>query len=508
MDSKGKVYLVGAGPGDPGLISVKGLECLRRADMVLYDGLVNPLLLRHTTGDARRTCRTAGPDGRVLLQDEINARLVEGARAGKTVVRLKGGDPFIFGRGSEEAQALADAQIEFEVVPGITAATAASEYAGISLTRRDLASCVAFVTGHEDPAKEDPSIDYQNLAAFTGTLVFYMGLHRLPEIVNSLVAAGKDPRTPACVISRATTPEQQTVTAPLNGVAEAVADRGLRAPSIIVIGQCVRQRNAIAWFERRPLLGRRIAITRPAAQADPIIHQALELGAQPILLPTIQILPPEDWSQADAVLSRIHEFDWIVFTSANGVDGLLGRLWSIGGDARRLSRCRIAAIGPATNASLFAYRLRADLVPDEFRGEALAESLRDLVPGKRVLWARASRGRDVLPERLTAAGAALEQVVVYRNVDAEQLPEAEHRMIEQAEIDWIALSSPSIARSLKLLLGNRASTQIGNKVRLASISPVTSQAAREAGLSICAEATTYTWPGIFDAIIAAERTTA
>lgn len=505
MPKLGTVYLVGAGPGDPGLLTLRGLECLQKADLILYDGLVNPLLLRHTSALAERTCRTLTPEGRVLRQDEINARLISAAREGKTVVRLKGGDPFIFGRGSEEAAALVAARVPFEVVPGVTAATAAGEYAGISLTHREQASAVTFVTGHEDPEKEATSIDYKVLAAFSGTLVFYMGLHRLESIVGSLIAAGKPRDTPACVISRATMPLQKTVAARLEDLPPAVQAARLSAPSVIVVGECVRQREKIAWFEKRPLFGMRVGITRPSVAAGETIARALQLGAQPVLMPTIEVLPLDDLSEVDGVLKRLDEYDWLVFSSSNGVTALLGRLWSSGGDMRCLSSLRLAAIGPTTDEALGQFHLRADVVPPTFRAEVLAETLKPLVRGKRVLWARASRARDVLPQQLESVGAAIDELVVYRHVDVPALPDEAHAAIERGGVDWIGLSSPSIARSLACLLSPAATAQLGRAVSLASISPVTSAAAREVGLPIAAEATTHTWDGIFEAIMAAEE---
>ncbi len=504
MSQPGKVYLVGAGPGDPGLLTLKGLECLKRADLILYDGLVNPLLLRHTTARAERTSRSQSPSDRLLKQNEINQRLIDAARVGKTVVRLKGGDPFIFGRGSEEATALAKARIPYEIVPGITAATAAGAYAGISMTHREFASAVAFVTGHEDPSKGQPSLDYSVLAAFPGTLVFYMGLHKIETIVESLLQAGKAPLTPAIVISRATYPDQRTVAAPLHELVAAVRVASLHAPSLIIVGECVSLREEIAWFEHLPLIGKRIGITRPVEQAATVIAQCLELGAQPVLLPTIQILPPADWNQVDAMLERLNEFDWLIFTSVNGVHGLLRRLWEAGHDLRRLATIKVAVIGTATAAALNDYHLRADLVPDSFRAEALAEALSPHVSGKRILWARASRGRDVLPSKLETAGARVEQLVVYQNVDVDALPAAELHRIENGNLDWIGLSSPSIARSLKSLLTPAALAAIGQSVQLASISPVTTEAAKEVGLPIRVEAETYTWDGILDAISSTE----
>lgn len=498
----GKVYLVGAGPGDPGLLTLRGQQCLMQADLVLYDGLVNPLILLNTSAHAERTCRSELPDGRMLQQADINARLISAAREGKTVVRLKGGDPFVFGRGGEEAAALAAAGIPFEVVPGITAAVAASAYAGISLTHREYASAVAFITGHEDPSKEGQAVDYRNLAVFPGTLVFYMGLHRLPAIVDALTAAGKPGDTPAAVVSRGTTPAQRTVVAPLSRLPDAVRQAGLHAPSLIIIGDCVRQRDSIAWFEQRPLFGQRVAIARPTGQAAGVMARLLELGAQPVLLPAIAILPPADWTDVDRALARLPDFDWVVFSSVNGVRFLLERMWETGGDVRRLARARLAAIGDGTAQALADFHLRADLVPESFRAEALAEALKSHVAHKHVLWARASRGRDVLPSELRAAGAEVTEVVVYQNVDVDAWPADLLGTLEQGNVDWICLSSPSIARSVRRLLTPAALAQIGTTTRLASISPVTSAAAREVGMPIAAEATVYNWEGILAAIVA------
>jgi len=505
MKQSGKVYLVGAGPGDPGLISVRGVECLRQADIVLYDGLVNPLLLRHTSARCERTCRSDAPDGRVLKQDEINQRLVDAALSGRTVVRLKGGDPFIFGRGSEEAACLRAHGIEFEIVPGITAAVAASEYAGFSLTHREQASMVTFVTGHEATDKAGARLDYQLLAKQPGTLVFYMGLARLPEIVKSLLEHGRAGTTPAAVISRATTPLHRTVTASLADLPQAVQEGGLHAPSLIVIGECVRQREELRWFEDRPLFGLRIGITRPVAQADAQIARALELGAQPVLMPLIEVKPIGETTALDDVLQRLDQFDWCVFTSVNGVESLLNRLWETGGDMRRVAGLKFAAIGTSTAAALARFHLRADVVPDEFRAEGLAAALKPLVSGQRVLWPRATRGRDVLLEDLAQAGAVVEAVPVYQNVDADQLPEAALDALLRDEVDWIALSSPSIARSLARLLPEAVKNKPDSTLRLASISPVTSAAARDCGLPVHAEALTYTWDGLFEAIRSAQN---
>jgi uroporphyrinogen III methyltransferase / synthase len=505
MTTVGMVYLVGAGPGNPGLLTMRGHECLAAADLVLYDGLVNPELLRLTSAECERTSRVVEREGRRLHQDEINARLIQAAAAGKTVVRLKGGDPFVFGRGAEEARALAEAGIPFEIVPGITAATAAGVYAGISYTHREQASAVAFVTGHEDPAKPQSLLDYDALARFPGTLVFYMGLHRLPAIADALIRAGKPAETPAAVVCSASTPQQQTVTALLGEIAAAVQRAGLHPPSLIVVGSCVQLREQIAWFEKRPLFGVRIGITRPDGQADTAIRRCRELGAQPVLMPTIEILPPDHWSEVDAAIDRLPEYDWLIFTSANGVRSLLSRLWELGFDGRRLRQTKIAVIGDATAEALAEFHLRVDLTPESFRAEALAEALKPLVGGRRVLWARANRGRDVLPRELTAAGATVDEVVAYRNLDVDSLPPEALALMERGELDWIGLSSPSIARQFAALLTPAARKQLGGKVRLVAISPVTAEAAADAGLPIAAVADVYTWDGIFDAIAAAHQ---
>ncbi|QDT45357.1 Uroporphyrinogen-III C-methyltransferase [Gimesia alba] len=502
----GKVYLVGAGPGDPGLITLKGIECLKQADLILYDGLVNPLLLHHVSSKAERTCRVSEGwnQRRILRQDEINQRLIDAALEGKTVVRLKGGDPFIFGRGSEEAVALRNAGIEFEVVPGITAATAAAGYAGISVTHRAHASAVALITGHEDPSKEDSSLDYNALAKFPGTLVFYMGLHKLERIVSSLIQAGKSADTPAAVISRGTTPSQKTVQSDVAHLPEAVRKAELVAPSLIVIGECVTLRDQISWFEQNPLFGLRIGITRPWEQSEAEIQRALNWGAQPVLLPTIEISAPADWQPVDDAIARLDEYQWLVFTSANGVQYFLNRLWETGFDARKLAHLKLATIGPSTAEALNAWHLRADVIPAHYRAEELAAVLKPLVSQQKILWAGANRGREVLQTELAEVSATVDKIVAYENHDVIAWdPEIVH-FLESGELNWIGLSSPSIARNFHRLLSEKAREQIGNTIKLASISPVTTQAAEEVGLKINAEAEEYTWEGIFAAILKQE----
>ncbi len=496
----GVVYLVGAGPGDPGLLTLRGLECLQLADLILYDGLANPQLLEFSRATAERTARVGGPGSRHLEQSEINQRLITAAREGKTVVRLKGGDPFIFGRGSEEAVALSEAGIPFEVVPGITAATGAAVYSGISLTHRDHASAVALITGHEDPTKPESALPYEQLGQFPGTLVFYMGLHRIEQITHSLIEAGRSPTESAAVVCQATTPRQQVVTGTVSTIAKVAQAAKLKPPSLLIVGDCVRLREQASWVEKRPLHGLRIGITRPVGQAEESMRRARQLGAEPILMPTIAVEPITDWTEVDAVLSQLRTFDWAVFTSVNGVDAFLGRLWGRDGDGRSFGECQLAAIGTATAERLARWHLRADLVPDEFRAEALAAALQEQVAGKRVLWVKASRGRDVLPQALRAAGADLTELPVYQNIDAIEFTPQVQELLRASDLDWICLSSPSGAKNLARLLPPEARPRIGQSIHLAAISPITAAAASEIGLPITVTAREATWDGLFDAI--------
>ncbi|MEZ6060576.1 MAG: uroporphyrinogen-III C-methyltransferase [Planctomycetaceae bacterium] len=507
-DQPAKVYLVGAGPGDPGLLTLRAAELLSTADLVLYDGLVNPLLLRLTTGVCERTARTRQGDGSVVPQHEINQRLIEESRAGRTVVRLKGGDPFIFGRGSEELAALEAAGVPVEVVPGITAATAAGEYAGFSFTHRQFASAVAFVTGHEDPTRPASRLDYRALAAFPGTLVFYMGLGRIQSICAELMSHGKPEQTPAAVVCSASLPSQQVVAATLSDLPERAAAAGVHAPSLIIVGECVRQRTGRSWFERGPLFGRTVGITRPDDQCDEVAAKILRLSGQPVLMPLIRITPATEYQCAalDAALQRLPDFGWLVFTSVNGVSSFFDRLWQTGRDQRSVAHMKFAAIGPSTAAALESRSLRPDIVPGEFRAEALAAEMAPYVSGCRILWAGASRGRDVLPQMLTESGAQVEKLVVYNNEDSAALDASVVDRIQSGRLDWIGISSPSIASRLAALADSERLDFAATKTKIASISPVTSRTARESGLTVAAEAVDYTWDGILQAIVRAEVT--
>ena len=489
----GKVYLVGAGPGDPGLLTLKGRACLEQADLVLYDGLVNPSILRHSPAIAERTSRVDGPNGKKLNQEHINQQLVEAGLAGKTVVRLKGGDPYIFGRGTEEAEALRAAGVPFEVVPGVTAATAAGEYAGVSVTHRKLASAVAFVTGHEDPSKPT-TLDYAALAAFPGTLVFYMGLARIEAIAGSLVEHGKDPDTPACVVSRASRARQRTVPGKLSNIATRIHDAGLPAPSLIIIGDCAIQHETLQWFEQQPLFGKRIAVTRAAAQAEPTVQTIHQLGGEAVLMPLIQASPPADWNAVDATIDGLSKFEWLAFTSANGVRFFFERMHARRFDGRKLGSTRIAAVGRSTADALREFHVHADLVPDTQNAEGLAQAMLDAGVSGSVLWLRGDRGRDTLSDLLGAAGVEVVLSETYLSADV-SLSESGQSDLRNGDVDWICLASPAMAANLA------ATVEVSDKVNIAAISPLTSQAARDAGLRVDVDATDYSWAGMIQAIV-------
>lgn len=497
--SIGKVYLVGAGPGDPELLSLKAVRCLQEADVVLYDGLVNPAVLKHTRADCERTSRTSGSDGKRLNQDAINAHLVELGLAGKTVVRLKGGDPYIFGRGSEEAAALRKAGIPFEVVPGVTAATAAGAYAGFSLTHRDHASAVAFVTGHEDPDKESTSLDYPALAAFPGTLVFYMGLHRLPVIVDSLIAAGKSDMTPAAVVSCASRSTQKSAVASLKDLPKVVQDAALLAPSLIVVGDCVSMRDQINWFESLPLFGLSIGITRPVQHAQAAIDAVSVLGGSPLLMPTISIAIPERCSDLRAALDDIGQFDTVVFSSQFAVDSLMQQLERSGRDVRWLANVRLACIGEATAQRLREHALKSDLVATTSEASAFAAEIIEQLQPKHAVWPKSSRGRDALPATLHESGVQVTEVIAYQNDDVDVWPADVLQQLNAGQLDWITVTSPSTARQTAKLLAGR------NQPRIAAISPLTAAAAEEAGLQVEVIAESATFDSILNGIAAASR---
>jgi uroporphyrinogen III methyltransferase/synthase len=505
-ETPGIVYLVGAGPGDPGLLTRRGYEVLRCADVVVYDQLANDRLLDLAPASAERIFAGKIQGKLTITQGDMNRLLAERAGRGLKVVRLKGGDPYVFGRGAEEAEHLHLAGIPFLVIPGVTAGVGVTAYAGIPVTHRDIASAVAFVTGHDDPeatTSDRARLNWSALAAFPGTLVIYMGVTRLASICRTLVREGKPETTPAAMVQSGTLARQRTVTGTLATLADRVTTAGLGPPALLVVGEVIDRRPGLNWFEERPLFGRRIVVTRPEDDSDRSASILEDLGAEVLTAPTVAIRPVVDTSELDAAIARLDEFDWLVFTSSNGVKHLLDRIDALGLDLRALGSIRLAAIGPATAETLATYRLRADLVPPSYRSEALADALIDVASGQRILLARADRGRTILKEELSRV-AEVEQVAVYRNVDAERLPDEVARRIEDGSIDWITLTSSAIAERLHALVSESARAQIGHSIKLATISPVTSATVAKLGWPVAAEAMDFTWDGLVAAIVRAE----
>lgn len=498
----GTVFLVGAGPGDPGLITVKGLDCIARADVIVYDYLASPALLAHANPDAEMIYVGKKGGDHTLPQDGINALIVEKARQGHTVARLKGGDPFIFGRGGEEAEVLIAAGIPFEVVPGVTAAIGASAYAGIPLTHRDYTSDVAFVTGHEDPTKAESSIDWRALATGIGTLVFFMGVKNLPTIAASLVANGRPADTPVAVIRWGTTARQRTVTGTLATIVDETRKAGIKAPAIIIVGGVVNLRKTMRWFENRPLAGRRIVVTRAREQASDLVRKLAEYGAECIQCPTIQVVPPPDWTGLDRSIAAVDQYDWIVFTSVNGVDFFFRRLFDKGLDVRALGHLKTATIGPATAERLRARGLKSDIIPQSYRAESVVEAFAAVpVKGRRILLPRAREARSVLPVELTRMGATVDEVTAYETRHVDDGATELTARLEAGTIDMVTFTSSSTVKNFCRLLPPDRIHRLMADVTVASIGPITSQTAREMGLSVNLEAAAYTIDGLVQAIL-------
>jgi uroporphyrinogen III methyltransferase/synthase len=502
--SIGKVSLVGAGPGDPGLLTLRGRHCLERCDVVLYDNLSNPALLAHTRPDAEIIFAGKHGSGVRLSQEEMSAIVLDRARAGKWVVRLKGGDPFIFGRGGEEALECVRAGIPCEIVPGVTSAIAAPAYAGIPLTHRDYASTVTFVTGHEGEKPETaPALPWDLLARQGGTLVLFMSVLQLAANLERLVAAGLAPETPAAAIRWGTTARQEVVIGTAGTLPALAAARGLRPPAVIVVGDVVRAAEHLRWYDRRPLFGRRIVVTRPRAQVGAFAALLEEQGAEVIALPTIATVPPERWDEVDAALARLGAYSWLVLTSANGVDAFFARLRANGRDVRDLAGVAIAAIGPQTRAAVEARGLRVALTPAEYRAEAVADALvRAGVAGRRVLLARAAAARRVLPERLAAAGALVDEVAVYRTVLPAESAAAPALFAGERRPDLITFTSSSTVTNFARLFPGREPAAVLAGVAVGCIGPITAATARGLGLDVAVQPAEYTVPAFAAAIVA------
>jgi uroporphyrinogen III methyltransferase/synthase len=495
----GKVYLVGAGPGDPGLISLKGLESLRKADVIVYDRLIDSRLLDFGGPDAERIYVGKASGEHTKPQDEINQLLVTKAKEGKTVVRLKGGDPFVFGRGGEEGEALSQYRVPFEVVPGITSAIAVPAYAGIPVTHRGLASSFAVITGHEYLGKEESSINWEKLATGVDTLVFLMGMKNLPEIVSRLVESGRSPGTPVAVVKEGTRSEQETVVGCLEDIVTKVRDKGLTPPAIIIIGQVVGLRDSLRWFDNRPLFGRRILITRARHQASTLSQMLAERGAEPVELPTIEIQPITDSTDLDKAISNIKCYQWIIFTSVNGVSTFWQRLGELKMDSRALNGLRIGAIGSATAEALAVRGITADYVPETYTTDGILTGLEHLdITGQRFLLPRADKADEELPQGIRKLGGEVHEVTSYHTVQPHGTTAKAKRMLASGDIDAITFTSSSTVTNLVAAFQGKPLPV--NRAKVACIGPKTAEAATRAGLKVDIIAGKQNIPGLVAAL--------
>ncbi len=505
--SRGKVYLVGAGPGDPGLITLRGKHLLERAEVVVYDYLANPKLLSHVPENAERIY--AGKKGgglHAFTQAEINRLLIDHAAAGKRVVRLKGGDPFIFGRGAEEIEELVAAGINFEVVPGVTSATAAATYAGIPITHREYTASVAFVTGHEAPGKKESNIAWDKLATGAGTLVIYMGIKNLPIITRKLIDNGRSPDTPVAVVRWASTPQQRSVEGTLATITDIVKEAAIRPPALIIVGEVVKLRSTIDWFERRPLFGRRMVVTRTREQASELVALLEENGADCLEYPTLHMEPALDYGVLDQALAEIGSYDWLLFTSINAVTWFFRHLNELDLDVRSLGGPKIAVVGRATAKKLRDYGLKVDLIPEKFTGEGLAEALIKAGVGKddRILLPRAEKAREVLPEMLGKAGAKVTVAPVYRNVPPQGRKDELRQRLEEQSIDLVTFTSSSTVDNFLTMVDAASDEELHrllDPVKIAVIGPITAKTVRKHGLRVDIQPEEYTIASMVDAIV-------
>jgi len=501
--TNGKVYLVGAGPGDPGLITVRGVECLGRADVVVYDYLSNPTLLRHARPDAEMIYVGKQASNHTMTQDEINALLVKLGNDGKTVTRLKGGDPFVFGRGGEEAEALHKAGIPFEIVPGISSSIAAPAYAGIPVTHRAVATAFMVITGHEDPTKKETQVDWKSVAEFFGTRVILMGVERIGLIAGDLIKHGLAPTTPVAMVRWGTTGNQQTITGTLKTIAGVVAKTGFKAPAVTIVGEVVKQRKTLNWFENRPLFGKRVVVTRSRDQASELVRQLTELGADVLEIPTIRITPPTDLAPLQEAVEGMGEYDWVLFTSPNGVDAFFKAFFEKHKDLREFGGAKIAAVGQATAQKVTGYHLEVDFMPKEFTTEGLLKEFRKEVDCENLhfLLPRADLADQKLARGLEDLGGIVDDIDAYATV-----PESEDRTGHRARLlaegaDLITFTSSSTVTNFCNLVDVPALRSKYPGLKFVSIGPVTSKTMVDRGLEVAVEAEIHTIPGLVDAIL-------
>lgn len=505
---RGKVYLIGAGPGDPKLITIKGKEAIERADTIVYDRLANPRLLRHMKPGAERIFVGKLPDKHILKQGEINQLLVDLALQGKVVARLKGGDPSVFGRVGEEAELLAEHEIPYEIIPGITSAIAVPVYAGIPITHRDYTSSFAVVTGHEYPNKTYSNVHWDHLAVGVGTLVFLMGVANIEAITERLIRHGRLPETPAAVVRMGTWMEQTTLVGTVETIAKQVREADLQSPAIIIVGEVVRMREKLAWFEKRPLFGRRILVTRAREQASELVLGIEELGGEAVEFPVIRCqtpTQPEAVHALDEALSRLPEYDWLLFTSVNGVEYFFRRLIETGRDIRSFHQAQIAAVGPKTADALRSRGLTTMALPAEFQQEGLLDALAPLVrPGQRVLIPAGDLARDVLPTRLRERGLGVTTVVAYENVLSTENGEEALDLLRGDAIQAVTFTSSStVTNLLEALrrLGEERPELLLARTAIYCIGPLTAKTAEAAGLKVHRVAEQATVQSLLEAIL-------
>jgi uroporphyrinogen III methyltransferase / synthase len=482
MSKKGKVYLIGAGPGDPGLLTVKGKECLEKADVIVYDYLVNPRILGYAKEGTEIIYAGKRKDNIELPQEGINRILVNKAKEGKTVARLKGGDPFIFGRGGEEAEALFEHGIPFEIVTGVTSVSAVPAYAGIPLTHRDFTSSFAVVTGHENPAKEKSALPWEALAEI-GTLVFLMGVTRIEENMKRLIEHGKPPDTPAAFIAWGTLTKQRTVTGTISEIGKIVKESNLnRLPAIVVVGEVVKLREILNWFETKPLFGKKVLVTRTRKQASTLVKLFEEEGAETVEFPTIEIIPPESWDELDRAIENLGLYNWLIFTSVNGVEFFFERLKVKNKSTVEFKGVKIATIGEQTGRAVENLGLGVDIIPHEFRAEGVIESFKEIdIKGKRILIPRAEEAREILPVELQKMGSEVNVVTAYRTKkpDPERIEEVKE-MFRDREIDVLTFASSSTAKNFLSIFGKDKELLL--KSTIACIGPITAEPLREIGI--------------------------
>lgn len=504
--TRAMVYLIGAGPGDPGLITVRGLQCLAAADVVLYDHLIQPRLLRYARPGAEQIdVGVAAPQP--LDQEAICYLLVEKAREGKVVARLKWGDPFVFDRGGEEALFLHEQGVAFEVVPGIPAAVGVPCYAGVPVTYPGGGDTLTFVRGHEDESSKPPQVDWASLARLGGTIVCYAGARQLPGILENLLSHGRSPHDTAALVYDGTLPSQETIEGTLDEIARAARQAPHRRPAILIVGRVVAFRQHLRWFDERPLFGKRVLVTRSREQAGELVDLVESLGALAIEAPMIRIVPPEDYTPLDDACARAGEFDWVVFTSANGVEALMTRLQAGPGDLRDLKGVRLCAIGPATAERISRYGLKVDLTPPEYRAEAVVQALRGTgsLQGLKFLLPRADIARELLAEELRRSGAEVTEVTAYRTLLAEPPREGDpdiYGMLLEKRIDVVTFTSASTVRNFVRQFGSEQAADLLRTTIVASIGPVTAETAEQYGIHSSIVPGTYTVPALVDAIVA------